>query len=99
MPTEQKTKRIRIYLSAITRVRYSEVVEVPEGFTDEDIQEVIDACWDEVDSGEYIEDSSYWERDRCYAGPEGSDVTPDLKFYRNEEGYLAWSELDAADAK
>lgn len=99
MATEQKTKRIRIHLSAITRVEYSEIVEVPEDFTGEDIKEVIDACWDEVDGSEYIEDSSYWERGHCYAGPAGSDDMPDLKFYRNEEGYLSWSEPEAVEAK
>lgn len=58
----EKTKLVRINLAVLTRVEYSEVVEVPSDMTEEELEALVDQRYREVDGGEYWDDSEYWER-------------------------------------
>lgn len=70
------TKIVRITLAALTRVEYSEIVEVPVNMTDEELDALVDMRYDQVDGGEYTDDSEYWERsDSC--GFEQEDACED----------------------
>lgn len=67
MSNKQPTKLVRINLSALTRVEYCEVVEVPASFSEGDIQEVIDTCYKQVDGGAYVDDVEFWEKGECWS--------------------------------
>lgn len=71
--TKAQTKTIRITLSALTRVEYSEVLEIPAGLSDMEIDDLIDQRYDEVDGGLYQEDPQYWERGSCIFSSLDSD--------------------------
>jgi hypothetical protein len=57
-----KTKRVRITLAALTRVEYTEEVEVPVAMTEAELDEMVDRRYAEVDGGKYEDDGDYWER-------------------------------------
>lgn len=59
---EVTTKKVRVTLSALTRVEYSEVLEVPADMTDAELNALVDQRYDEVDAGLYCDDPEYWER-------------------------------------
>ena len=59
---EVKTKKVRVTLSALTRVEYSEVLEVPADMTDAELNALVDQRYDDVDAGLYGDDPDYWER-------------------------------------
>lgn len=59
------TKKIRINLSAYTRVEYSEVIEVPVDTTDEELDEKVRQMYSDTDGGEFCSDNDYWEKGHC----------------------------------
>lgn len=59
---EVKTKKVRVTLSALTRVEYSEVLEVPADMTDAELNALVDQQYEKVDGGLYRDDPDYWER-------------------------------------
>lgn len=61
----EKMKRIKITLAAMTRVEYTEYVEVPEAFGEQDLYGLIDQRWLDVDGAEYVDDPDYWEKGGC----------------------------------
>lgn len=63
---DKKTKLVSVTLAAITRVEYSETIEVPVNFSEDDIQRLVDQRWDDVDGGEFEDDADFWERGNCY---------------------------------
>ncbi len=67
MSGEPQTKRIRIVLAAITRVEYSEVLEVPADLTTRDLERLVDERYSEVDGDAFTPDWDYWERGDCYS--------------------------------
>lgn len=86
------TKLVEVRLSALTRVEYMEVVEVPVDMTASQINELVNRRYEKIDGGEYINDPEYWERGTCYTvdtdmpgvepslraviGADGLDVVP-----------------------
>lgn len=62
MSANNLTKKVRINLSAYTRVEYSEVIEVSADATEEDLQELASRRYREVDASEFSDDSEYWEK-------------------------------------
>jgi len=61
-----KTKQVTIHLAALTRVEYSETVEVPVEFDKELMEEIVLETYDAVDGGEYNDDMDFWEKGNCY---------------------------------
>ncbi len=55
-------KKVRLFVSALTRVEYSEVVEVADDITDEELSELTDDLYESTDGGEFHQDNDYWER-------------------------------------
>lgn len=62
MAAEVRTKNVRINLSAFTLVQYTEVIQVPEDISDDDLKTLADRRYEEVDGGEYVDATDYWEK-------------------------------------
>ena len=60
------TKRIRINLAALTRVEYSEEIDVPVEFEEEQMDEFVNLAYQEVDGGLFQDDTQYWEKGNCF---------------------------------
>jgi len=74
------TKKIRINLAALTRVQYTEVIEVPSNTTEKEIQILVDQRYDAVDGGDYTGDTEFWEKgESCGFAYEDIDSKADLK--------------------
>ena len=58
-------KTITIYLSAKTRVEYSEDIEVPDAITEQELDQLVMEKYDSVEEGYYTDDTEYWERGYC----------------------------------
>lgn len=56
------TKKVRITLSALTRVEYSEVVEVPVSYNEDQMNDLANQLYSTLDGGEFNADPDYWER-------------------------------------
>lgn len=70
------TKKVRIRLSALTRLEYSEVLEVPSTITDAELQDLVEDRYDTVDGGDYYPDPDYWRRGNdCYWEPADAGAT------------------------
>lgn len=57
--------KVRINLAAITRMEYSEEIEVPDDTTDAKLDDLLEERYDKVDGGEYTDDNDYWEKGYC----------------------------------
>lgn len=87
MATAANTKKVRIELSALTRVEYTEVLEVPADMTDEELDALVDQRYNEIDDSEYFDDPHFWERGDSYGhSAESNDVTTDRIIKRAEDG-------------
>ena len=84
----EKTKKVRITLSALTRVEFTEILEVPADMTDEELNDLVDQRCDEVDGGEYTDDPHFWEKgDSCGWDIENDPRTvPGGKVARDNDG-------------
>ena len=93
MSKQMKTKKVRITLAALTRVEYTEVLEVPVDMTDDDLSDLVDKRYDEVDGGMYQSDPEYWERGSS-CGYEDADISEEatVKVEIDEDGDLLLSE-------
>jgi hypothetical protein len=58
--------KVTITLAALTRLEYSEEVEVSDSISDNELDELVQKRYDEVDGGKYLDDPDYWERGECY---------------------------------
>jgi len=61
--------RVRLCLSALTRLEFSKVVEVPDGTTETQLQEMVRDLWDSTDGSEFWDDPDYFEKGHCYHEP------------------------------
>ena len=68
-----KTKKIRINLSALTRVEYSEVVEVAASICDSELDALVEEKKSEIDGTDYNDDTEYWEENPGYWEDEEED--------------------------
>lgn len=63
LPTKNvKTKMVLLAVSAITRVEYSTMIEVPVDTNDEQLLEIGNAIFDATDEDSFVKDNEYWER-------------------------------------
>lgn len=91
-----ETKKVRIKLAALTRVEYEEVLEVPADMTDEELDELVDQRYEEVDGGLYWDDEQYWERSSsCEHVPADPDDEPSGKVSR-ADGDFAVEDIPGA---
>jgi len=63
----QTTKLVRVHLTALTLLEYTEVVEVPADITDDELDGLVQKRYDAVDGGLFVGDPHYWEKGRCFA--------------------------------
>lgn len=81
------TKLVEVRLSALTRVEYTEIVEVPADITDYELEALVDGRYDNVDGGAFYDDPEYWERGTCRAVDcETPDAKPSVIALRTEDG-------------
>lgn len=57
-----QTKFVNIVLSALTRVEYTEVIEVPADISADELDRLVDQRYDQVDGGVYLPDPEFWQR-------------------------------------
>lgn len=69
----QQTKLVRVTLAAMTRVEYSEVIEVPAEMTEAQLDALVDQRYNAVDGGLYVSDPEYWERSKSCGHEEIDD--------------------------
>lgn len=74
--------KITIHLAALTRVEYSETIEVPDDMTKEALDDLVSQRYDDVDGGEYTDDNEYWEQGHCWWEKEEEPIIKPLKTYR-----------------
>lgn len=83
---QASTKLVQIRLAALVRLEHTEVVEVPANFNKEELQQLVNRRYQDVDGGEYVSDPDYWERAHCYAATAGEGDEPTLKATRDGDG-------------
>jgi hypothetical protein len=69
-------KKIRIALEAETRCEFEEEVFVPEDYTNEQLDDLVQQRWQDGDGGHFTDDESYWEQGHCYWEPIGWTPEP-----------------------
>lgn len=62
---EEQTKRVRITLSAYRLVEYKEIIEVPAGMSDEQLDRLVNERYEAVGADEFDVVNAYWERSDC----------------------------------
>jgi hypothetical protein len=75
--TKARTKKVRIYLAGLTRVEYSEILEVPAGMTTEQLNELVEQRYEDVDGGDYRDDPDSWDQGECHFEKESPDAQID----------------------
>jgi hypothetical protein len=84
-----ETKKVRITLAALTRVEYTEVLEVPADMTDAELDALVDKRYDNVDGGDYEDDPEFWERGTSTGWEAVSSITePTFVVTRDASGDL-----------
>ena len=68
--------KIRVNLSALTRVEWSGVVEVPDDTTEAEIEELTARVCDVVSGTEYTDDVDFWDESPGYSEPTDDDESP-----------------------
>ena len=66
---EEKMVKVRVYLSALTRMEYTFDKMVPESAANSE-QELVDLAnkeYFDADAGEFKEDDQFWEKGDCWA--------------------------------
>jgi hypothetical protein len=58
--------KVKIYLAALTRVDYSEEIEVPDNTSDDELSDLVSRRYAEVEGGLYSDDGDYWEKGTCW---------------------------------
>lgn len=92
-----KTKKVRIVLGALTRVEYMEVLEVPADMTDDELDELVQKRYDDVDGGEYYDDPDFWEQgDSCTHQPASDDDKAERRVKRLRGGEFQIIDLEPA---
>ena len=89
------TKLVEVRLSALTRVEYMEVVEVPADITQAELDDLVNARYRQVDGGEFTSDPEYWERGTCEAvETDMPNAAPSMMAFRTAKGL----HIERADA-
>jgi len=61
-----QTKKVKIHLAALTRQTYTEEVEVPVEFNENDLDHIVYHTYDNTDGSEFVDDQEFWEKGQCY---------------------------------
>lgn len=93
-----KTKKVRVSLSALTRVEYSEVLEVPADMTHHELGALVDQRYDQVDGGLYGDDNEFWERGSCMATVIESSCEAEKVVKRDGDGTYSLTDLQSSSA-
>lgn len=81
--SDTNVKKVLVTLAALTRVEYSEVVEVPADMTEAELDRLVQQRYAVVDGGSYTPDPEYWQRsDLCRHEPEEADSVADCALTR-----------------
>lgn len=81
------TKLVEVHLSALTRVEYMEVIEVPADITQDELNALVNQRYRDVDGGEFTSDPEYWERGTCEAVvSDMPSASPTMMAFRTEHG-------------
>lgn len=89
------TKLVEVRLSALTRVEYMEVVEVPANISQAELDDLVNARYRQVDGGEFTSDPEYWERGACEAvETDMPNAAPSMMAFRTAHGL----HIERADA-
>lgn len=86
------TKVVEIRLSAFTRVEYTEALEVPANMSADELNELVNQRYRDVDGSEYRDDPDYWEQASSYATPATGHVEVTGKVVRTPDGFLVEEE-------
>jgi hypothetical protein len=70
---------VRIYLSALTRVQWAGLAEVPDDFTQEDLRTLTDLFYEQIEGGDFEDDIAAWDKGTCYAEPVTDEIKPDYE--------------------
>jgi len=62
----KETKKVRINLSALTRLYWDVEIDVPNNLSRSELDDLVREFYDEVDGSDFVEDNEYWERGNCY---------------------------------
>lgn len=92
-----ETKRMKITLGVLTRVEYTEVVEVPKDFNDDDLKKLIDERYDTIDESQFVEDEYFWEKGESSAEeapPYSGEPTLLVTRPEHDEDYFTCTKLD-----
>lgn len=83
------TKQVWIRLTALTRVEYTELAEVPADLTAEELQALVDQRYETVSGDEFKDDPRYFVRSRCHTlDAKYPRHPPTLKVTRAADGTL-----------
>lgn len=89
MTTNQEpTKLVKITLSAMTAVQYTEVMEVPANITKEELSDLVNDRYAAVSGDEFQPVDGSWERSDCGARDVTTSEPPTIKAIRVEGGLL-----------
>jgi len=62
----KETKKVRINLSALTRLYWDVEIDVPNNLSRSELDDLVREFYDEVDGSDFVEDNEYWEWENCY---------------------------------
>jgi hypothetical protein len=60
------TKFVQVNLSALTRMEWSALIEVPVDFDERQLSDLSDNFYDLIDGTEFHEDNEFWDKGTCY---------------------------------
>lgn len=100
-PTTPKpgTKLVEIRLAGLTRLEYSEVAEVPASMTGDELDELLNKRYDEVNGGAFSPDPDYWEKGQCYWTVVEARVEPDVRVTLGENEELVTTQETIVDPR
>jgi hypothetical protein len=77
MSSQPLFKNVRVNLSSFTRVEYSEVIQVPVDITEEELKDLANRRYTEVDGSDFSDDPDYWETGtvECVSAPSEEDAS------------------------
>lgn len=79
-------KQIVIQYSVLTRLEFAESLIVPKDMTDQELLEVSDQRYADLDGGSFTDDPDYWERGSTTINHDCAGMTPQAKLVRTAEG-------------
>lgn len=84
------SKLMRIRLSGLVRMEYVELVEVPADTSEDELDELVNRRYSDVDGGQFTLDTDYWERGECTAEPAEASATVQAthRVRRDERGFV-----------